>query len=295
MKKLLFILNPCAGKKKANPILPELISLFNRADYEVTTFITAAAGEAHELAKQQADHWDLIVACGGDGTFNEVVSGMLEGGGTTPIGYIPTGSTNDFANSLGLAHDPLEAAANIINGAPQQYDMGSFNQRYFTYVASFGAFTRTSYATSQSIKNALGHTAYLLSGVTDLLQIHKIPVRMELDGQEVLEGDYIFGAICNSTSIGGIVKLDPHVVDLSDGQFEIMLIRAPKNPVELAECIAGIQKQNYEGCRMITFRTAKHLKVTVSPELAWSLDGEMATGDGEISIQNRHLAITLIK
>ena len=295
MKKLLFVLNPCAGTRKANKVLPALLALFNRAGYDVLTFITGASGEAIDEVAAKAADMDLIVCCGGDGTFNETVTGSLKSGASTPVGYIPTGSTNDFAGSLGLPLDPLKAAKQIIDGTPQQYDIGQFNMRYFTYVASFGAFTRSSYATSQNVKNALGHTAYLLSGISDLMQIHSIPVRMELDSSEVLEGDYVFGAICNSTSIGGVMKLNPSVVDMSDGLFEILLIRAPKDLSELTECITAIQKQQYDGCRMITFRSAKSIKVTASPALAWTLDGEMETGNGDIAVENLQHAITLIK
>ena len=295
MKKLLFILNPCAGTRKANKVLPALLALFNRAGYDVLTFITGATGEAIDEVAAKAADMDLIVCCGGDGTFNETVTGILKSGANTPVGYIPTGSTNDFAGSLGLPLDPLKAAKQIIDGTPQQYDIGQFCGRFFTYVASFGAFTRSSYATSQSVKNALGHTAYLLSGISDLMQIHSIPVRMELDGSEVLEGDYVFGAICNSTSIGGVMKLDPNVVDMSDGLFEILLIRAPKDLGELTECITAIQKQQYDGCRMLTFRSAKSIQIAASPALAWTLDGEMETGNGDIAVTNLHHAITLIK
>ena len=295
MKKLLFILNPCAGKKKANKILPTLLGLFNRAGYDTQTFITGARGEATDLVEQKAKDVDLIVCCGGDGTFNETVSGILKSGASTPIGYIPTGSTNDFAESLGLPLKPLDAAKRIIEGTPQQYDVGSFNGRHFTYVASFGAFTRSSYATSQKVKNRLGHTAYILGGMKDLFHIHKIPMAVELDGEEKIEGEYIFGAICNSTSIGGVMKLNPEQVNMSDGLFEVMLIRKPKGLGELFECLRAVKKQKYDTCRMMTFRSAHSLKVTAAADLAWTLDGEMETGHSEISVMNHHLAITLVK
>ena len=295
MKKLLFVLNPCAGTKKANKVLPELLALFNRADYDVLTYITGAPGEAIDYVAQRAKDVDLIVCCGGDGTFNETVSGILKAGAQTPVGYIPCGSTNDFAGSLGLPLNPLKAAQAIIDGTPQKYDMGTFNGRHFTYVASFGAFTRASYATPQNVKNALGHTAYVLSGISDLLQIKGIPMKMELDSGEIIEGDYIFGAVCNSTSIGGIVKLNPSLVDMSDGLFEVFLVRSPKDLLELTECIGAVQKQQYDNCRMITFRSAKSVKITAAPDLAWTLDGEMDTGHGEIQIENHQQVITLIK
>ena len=309
MKKMLFIMNPYSGMRRAARYLADIIGLFNRNGYEVITHMTGAQGEAIDVVAERATDMDLIVCCGGDGTFNETVSGMLKPPVNqlpcadapttevlnTPVGYIPTGSTNDFAGSLGLPLEPLKAARQILEGTPQQYDIGSFNGRYFTYVASFGAFTRSSYATPQNVKNALGHTAYVLNGISDLMQIRSIPVRLELDDSEVIEGNYIFGAICNSTSIGGVMKLNPDAVDMADGLFEILLIRAPKDLGELAECIGAIQKQQYDNCRMITFRSAKRIKVTASPELAWTLDGEMETGHGEILVENHQHAVTLVK
>ena len=137
MKKLLFILNPFAGQRKANKLLTEIVEIFNRADYEVTVYITAGQDDARRTAKHYAEQMDVIVCCGGDGTFNETAAGILESGVDVPIGYIPAGSTNDFAASLGLASDPVEAARQIVEGEPYLYDAGKFGERYFSYVASF--------------------------------------------------------------------------------------------------------------------------------------------------------------
>ena len=293
MKKLLFILNPTAGTRKAGKVLPQILSVFNRAGYDVITYVTDHPGDGKEFVKNRCGEMDLVVCCGGDGTFNETVSGILQSGCDTPVGYIPAGSTNDFAGSLGLATDPILAAKNIVEGTPQPYDVGSFNGRHFTYVASFGAFTRSSYATPQSVKNALGHTAYVLGGISELSQIKKVPVKIQLD-EETLEGDYLFGAVCNSTSIGGIAKLDPTQVDMADGLFELLLVSAPKDLAEIAECITAVQKQQYN-CRMMTFRSAK--KVTFYPpaDLPWTLDGEMDPGSETVTIDNLHHAIRLVK
>lgn len=290
---MLFILNPCAGTRKANKSLPDILSPFNRAGYDVSVYITAAPGEGKDQVAQRAKEMDLIVCCGGDGTFNETVAGLLESGADTPLGYIPTGSTNDFAHSLGLKTDPVAAAQAIAEGTPTVYDAGSFDGRVFTYVASFGAFTRASYATPQSVKNMLGHTAYVLGGISELSQIKKIPASFCLDGDEI-EGDFIFGAVCNSTSLGGILTLDPSQVDMSDGLFEILLVRAPKDLAEIAECITAVQKQQYN-CRMITFRTASSLQVTTPPDTPWTLDGELQNTDQPIYIKNLHHAIRLVK
>ena len=293
MKKMLFILNPCAGTKKANKVLADILAVFNRADFQTQVYITAGPKDAVRAVKRFAESKDLVVCCGGDGTFNETVTGLLEAELHIPLGYIPAGSTNDFANSLKLPLNPVKAAQLIAQGTPQPLDVGLFNDRYFSYVASFGAFTKASYATPQSVKNALGHTAYVLESIRELSQIRKKQVRLELDG-EVQENDYIFGAICNSTSVGGILTLDPNQVDMSDGLFEVLLVRAPKDLLEVTECITAVQKQQYN-CRMMTFRSAKEVKVTTNVDMNWTLDGEMAPGAEEISAVNLRHAITLIR
>ena len=183
MKKLLLVVNPYSGQKKAAKLLPEIIAMFNRADYTVQVYITAGPGDATVEVARVCRDVDLVVCCGGDGTFNETLAGILESGLNTPIGYIPAGSTNDFASSLKLSSDILEATQDIILGTPVAYDAGKFGQRYFSYVASFGAFTRTSYATPQGIKNALGHTAYVLEGIQELSQIRKEHIKMIIDGE----------------------------------------------------------------------------------------------------------------
>ena len=293
MKKLLFIMNPFSGQKKANKVLPEILLLFAQAGYDVTTAMTTGQGSASHTAKRLGGSVDLVVCCGGDGTMNETITGMLQGGHTTPLGYIPSGTTNDFANSLKLSHDPIQAAKDILEGQPVPYDIGKFNDRYFCYVASFGAFTKASYAVPQNLKNALGHTAYVLGGISELSQIRNEHVRMEIDG-EIIEDDFLFGAICNSTSIGGILTLPPDRVDMGDGIFEVMLIRSARNLTELTECITAVQNQTYN-CSMITFRPANSIKITCDPYLAWTLDGEKADGNKEIQVENLHHAMHLVK
>ena len=292
MKKMLFVMNPCAGLKKANRYLADILSIFNRADYEVSVYITEKQGDAAKIVSQQAKKLDVVVCCGGDGTFNETMSGVLAAGVKLPIGYIPAGSTNDFANSLKLPTDVLEAARNIVQGKPVEYDVGLFEDRYFSYVASFGAFTRASYATPQSIKNALGHTAYILSGIQELSQIRQIDAKLELDGKE-LEGKFLFGAICNSTSVAGILTLDPSKVDMRDGQFEILLVRSPKDLTEVAECIQAFQNKTYD-CKMVSFRSASSVKITMDEPVDWTLDGEHQPGKKQVQITNQHLAIQLL-
>ena len=293
MKEMLFILNPKAGMRKATKMLADILENFNRADFAVQVYVTAGPKDAVSAVKKYATGKDLVVCCGGDGTFNETVTGLMEAGLEIPIGYIPAGSTNDFATSLGLSTDPITAAKQIVKGSPERFDVGKFGDRFFSYVASFGAFSRASYNTPQNIKNALGHTAYLLEGIGELSQIRKIHMRFELD-EDVVEDDYLFGAVCNSTSIGGILTIDPHQVDMGDGMFEVLLVRAPRDLAEITECILAVQKQQYN-CRMMTFRSVKSVKVFADQDIDWTLDGEKAPGSEEISVVNLHHAIQLIK
>ena len=293
MKRMLFIMNPYAGQRKANRHLPDILTIFNRAGYEVIVHMTAGTGDAAKVAEERAGDVDLVACCGGDGTFNETVSGIRRSGADVPVGYIPAGSTNDLAASLKMSLDPLQAARDIVEGTPVAYDLGKFNDRYFCYVASFGAFTRVSYSTPQNIKNALGHTAYLLSSIQEISQIRNEHVRLEIDG-EIVEDDFLFGAISNSTSVGGILTLDPKQVDMGDGQFEILLVRMPRNLTEVSECIQAVQSQKYN-CAMITFRSARTVTIHPDPTMPWTLDGERAEGAGEIRVENLHLAIRLMQ
>ena len=293
LKKMLFVMNPYAGLRKANRYLADILGMFNRADYEITVHITAGPGDGAKVVQERAPQMDMVVCAGGDGTFNETVNGLMRSGADVPVGYIPCGSTNDFAASLKLSTNPLEAAKAIVEGTPTRYDVGKFADRYFTYVASFGVFTRASYATPQSVKNALGHTAYILEGIQELSQIRKEHLRFEIDSG-VIEGDFLFGAISNSTSVGGILTLDPKQVDMSDGMFELLLVRAPKDLMEVRECIVALQKQKYN-CAMMTFVSTKQLKITADPKMNWTLDGEREAGRREIFVENLHHGIQLVK
>ena len=293
MKKMLFVMNPYSGQRRANRYLSDIIGLYNRAGYQVTVHMTAGPGDAARIVGMLGKEQDLVVCCGGDGTFNETVSGLLQNGLEIPIGYIPAGSTNDFATSMKLPTNIMQAAQLVLEGEPVAYDVGKFGERYFAYVASFGAFTRASYATPQSVKNALGHTAYVLEGINELSQIRKEHIRMEIDGKPV-EDDFLFGAISNSTSVGGILNLDPTLVDMSDGLLEVLLVRAPRNLLEIHECIQAVQSQKYS-CSMITFCSGQKIRIWADPDMPWTLDGERECGHSQVDVYNQHLAIRLIR
>lgn len=293
MKKLFLVMNPCSGKKRANKVLAEIIDVFNRADYEVTAYMTAARGDATRAAAARAPDFDRIVCIGGDGTLNEVIAGLHEVGQQTPIGYIPAGSTNDFASSLGLPKDLLDAARLAATGEPRKLDIGSFNGRCFSYVASFGAFTRTSYATPQGMKNALGHVAYLLAGAKELTSIRSTHMRFVLADGTSFEDDYIFGAISNSTSVAGLLTLSPDLVDLNDGLFELLLIRKPHSLLELSDCVLALTTQEYH-TPMLTMVSTGRVEIDCPSELDWTLDGEYAAGQAHCVVENLHDAIRVI-
>lgn len=292
-KQLLFVVNPCSGKKKATKQLADIIAVFNRADYMVITYITNDSGDCEQAVIEYASKVDLIVCCGGDGTFNEMISGVVKSGVDVPVGYIPAGSTNDFAATLQIPMDMVQAAKNIVEGEPFRFDVGQFGERYFAYIASFGLFTKASYETPQEWKNAIGHAAYVLSGIQELSQLKAHKLRFEIMNGETIEGDFLFGAISNSTSVGGLISLSKEKVDLTDGKVELLLIRMPKDLIELADCIVSIQKKTYDS-KLITFLNASEIKVFAPKNLTWTLDGERGPSEQEIDVKCLGKAIQII-
>ena len=293
MKKMLFIMNPYAGQRKAVKNLAQMLEIFNRAGYEVNAYMTAGPGDGERMAALRGPESDLVVCCGGDGTFNETVAGLLSAGADVPVGYIPAGSTNDFASSLGLSLDNVQAARDIVDGGERTVDVGLFADRYSSYVASFGAFTRASYATPQSLQNVRGHTAYILGGIAEITQLKSEHVRMELPDGRVMEDDFLFGAVSNSTSVAGVLTLAPDRVDMSDGKLEIMLVKAPKDVVELGELVTALQKQTYN-CTAMTFLSTESVKVSASSHMDWTLDGEHQAGLKEVEIRCVHKAVRVM-
>lgn len=293
-KRLLLIINPVAGKMKSKNALFDIVKIFCDHDFDVNVKITARRGHGTEITEREHKNYDIIVCVGGDGTLNEVVKGLVRCGSETPIGYIPAGSTNDFANSIGLSQNIKTAAKNIAEGTAVKLDIGSFKDVCFTYIASFGAFTSASYSTPQATKNAIGHIAYILEGIKDLSTIKPVHIKAEADGV-VYEGDYIFGGIANSTSVGGIVKLKKELVDMSDGLFEVILIKNPKNLNHLNDIVLSLMTSEYKNNRSIDYFNAAELKITTEDKLPWTVDGEYADGSGSFKIKNLKQRLTIIK
>lgn len=292
-KNLLLIVNPCSGKAKMHTNLLKVVEVFSKANYSVLVYPTKARGDATEYVKKiNPESFNLIVVCGGDGTLNEVIEGMMEANISLPLGYIPAGTLNEWSSGLKISRNIKKAAEDIVNGQEIKLDIGRFDDKYFSYTASFGAFTSASYSTPQGIKNTLGKTAYFLSGVKELTNIKPICLKIT-NGDDVYEGDFLFGAVSNSLSVGSVVKYDKIKVDLNDGLFEVILIRKPKNFTNYPALIDGILKHNFDRKDMVFFRTDK-LTFESKDEVAWTLDGEYAKGDKPITIENIHSAITFI-
>lgn len=291
MKKLLFIVNPKAGRTRSLAPMFDVIARFSEAGYMVKVVVTKGSGDARRAAAQWGEQFDLVVCAGGDGTLNETLNGLMKLENRPPVGYIPHGSTNDFAASLNIPDDPVLAAASIACGRTRPLDLGRHNRRHFAYVASFGAFTRASYSASQAAKNALGHLAYIFEGLNSLDSLRPYRCRIEADG-EVFEGEYIFGGICNSTSLGGLVKLDPKRVQMDDGKFEMLLLRMPKTPAELSSLITSLTKMEYNEPGVI-FRHVNSVVVTTEEDLPWSLDGEYAESCPRVEIECLHNAFNI--
>ena len=286
-RKLLFIVNPRAGRSKSRSPLFDAISVFSEAGYLTSLHKTSAPGDASVTAAREGEEYDLIVAAGGDGTLNEVITGLMRLEKRPPLGYLPQGSTNDFAASLQISGNPVTAARAIVRNVPRMLDIGQWNERYFVYVASFGAFVKSSYSAPQAAKNALGHFAYILEGMKDLNTLRPYRIRLTADG-EVLDGEYLFGAVCNSTSIGGLMKLDPERVVLDDGKFELLLVPNPRTALDLQNLVMALLNQQYDSGGLV-FRHVSTLHLETAEDLPWSLDGEYAPSAAVVNIQN-HLA-----
>ena len=292
-KKLLLIVNPCSGRAKMRTELLRVVEILSDGGYTVTVYPTKARGDATDfVCTLQEDEYDRIVVCGGDGTLNEVITGLMKSGLHITLAYIPSGTLNEWSSGLGIARSIPKAAEDITAGKKIQLDIGRFGEKYFSYTASFGAFTDASYSAPQNIKNVLGQAAYFFEGIKSLGNIKPVHLRFKTKDREI-EDDFLFGAVSNSMSVGGIVKFDESVVKLNDGQFEVLLIKNPDNILKLQPIIDGILKRDFakEG---IEFFTADSVTVTGGDGLSWTLDGEYAKGEEEIVISNLHNAIELI-
>lgn len=288
---MLFLYNPKAGKAQLKTKLSDILELFTAGGYEVTVCPTLKRGDAVRIVEFRTPVYDLVVCGGGDGTLDEAVTGMMRSSFSTPIGYIPAGSTNDFGGSLQLPRNMLQAAETVLLGRNFPCDVGAFNEDVFVYIAAFGLFTDVSYETGQDMKNLLGHMAYLLEGMKRLSVIRAYSMKIIWE-EQVIEDEFIFGMITNSVSVGGFKHITGSNVKLDDGVFEVTLIKKPKNPMELNSIMVSLLSQDIDTQVMYCFRTAK-LTVCSQEEIAWTLDGEYGGSHREVTIENRHCAIDI--
>lgn len=283
-QKLLFIYNPHSGQGKIKTHLSDIIDIMIKAGFEVTAYATQAKSDAIGKVAKEAGQFDRIVVSGGDGTLDEAVTGLMQSGVKLPIGYIPAGSTNDFASSFGISTDMPTAARAAVGDTRFACDVGGFNEDFFVYVAAFGLFTEASYATSQELKNMLGHAAYILEGVKQLAEIPSYRMQVEYDGN-VIYGEFVYGMVTNSISIGGIKGLIAEDVKLNDGLFEVTLIKLPKNPIELSEILAFFTNFNRDTEMVHSFQT-KRVRFTSEQQVPWTLDGEFGGEHEIVTVEN---------
>ncbi|MEE0819243.1 MAG: YegS/Rv2252/BmrU family lipid kinase [Coprococcus catus] len=284
-QRVLLMVNPMAGRQKIRNELLYVVDTLTKAGYETIIYTTQGKDATRDLLAEKDSQFDRVICCGGDGTFNEILSATMHWNKRPILGYIPAGTTNDFAAGLKLPSDIREAAVNIVRGTPHTVDAGLFNTSYFSYVASFGAFTETSYSTPQNFKNALGHLAYILEGIKEIPAFTSYTVCVEADGQ-IYKDSYIFGAVSNARSVGGILKISDSLVDLNDGVFEVMMIKMPKTLMDLSAIVTSLTSLNplkYDPS-MFLFLQTKELKITFEQEIVWSLDGERVSGGKEARI-----------
>lgn len=300
-RKALFIVNPHSGKGLIKNHLLEIIDVMTKADYEVTVYTTQSQGDAVRVMRERKKRYELVVCSGGDGTLDEIVTGMIQSGFQTTIGYIPSGSTNDFAISLGIPSIMKRAAEIVIGGKVFSCDVGRFNEDVFVYIAAFGLFTEVSYGTPQEMKNALGHMAYILEGMKHLQNIKsyhlKVTYVSENGEERSIEDDFIFGMVTNTYSVGGFKSIAGNVfkgnVALNDGLFEVTLIKVPRNPIELNSILAALAVQNIDTDYMYSFKSGR-LIVESEVEVAWTLDGEYGGRHRQVELRNEREAMDIM-
>lgn len=283
-KKMFFVYNPKAGKAQIRTKLSDVLNVFAAAGYEMTVLPTQKRDDARLAVANRSRDYDLVVCSGGDGTLNETVTGMMQSGFMTPIGYVPAGSTNDFGGSLALPKNVVRAAETIVDGRDFLCDVGSFNRDVFVYIAAFGLFTDVSYETPQDVKNVLGHTAYILEGMKRIANARSFKMKVCYEGKEV-RGDFIFGMITNSVSVGGFKNITGKNVQLDDGLFEVTLIKRPKNPVDLNNIMVALLNRDADTDALYSFRTADLTLESTEP-VKWTLDGENGGSHRKVRIHN---------
>lgn len=290
---LMMIINPAAGRGGYRKNLPEALKMLSDAGYAVSVFFTESRGHATELAAEYGGKYEKLLVLGGDGTLAETIAGLMTMGARPQIGYIPIGTANDIARTIGLAkNDILEGTRRFLEGEPRAFDTGRRDGGYFNYVAAFGAFTEVSYGTPQEFKKQLGEAAYLIGAVKSLPKLKSRHVRVEHDGGE-LEGEFLYGGVSNAYSVGGVVDLPRDEIDLGDGLHELILVKKLPSATALAGLAAKVLSHDYSSEYIVLLHTKKARFIFDEPE-TWSFDGEDGGAHSDISFENCHRAIRII-
>ena len=297
MKKLLYIYNPAAGRRTAKASLSDVVEVFSRQGYEITVHPTQGRGDATRTVLEDGGGFDRVVCCGGDGTLNETVQGLLAlpADKRPVLGYIPAGTTNDFSRTLELPRTLPELAEAAGTGAPRPIDVGEAAGRPFTYVAAFGLFTDVSYSTPQANKNLLGHFAYLLEGMGRLASIPSYHMKVSTRSGTEVEGDFIYGMVGNTVSVGGLVNLPRDKVLLDDGRFEVILIRQPKTAKDWQSILTALTtlELSKDGEGAVVGFSAEEVTFTCDAPVAWTVDGEFGGEQQITTVKNLPRALTI--
>ena len=294
-KKMLFLVNPRAGQTELRTNLLEIIDVFTAGGYDVTVHTTQHQGDLTDWIAQYGAQFERIVCAGGDGTLNEAVSGLMRLENRPALGYIPGGTVNDVAHTLGISREPVKAARDIISGIPQAIDVGNFcGDRWFTYVAGFGAFTDVSYETPQSEKRLLGRLAYLLNGAKTLDKIRPIPMRMQV-GDRVIEEEVLLGLVCSTTSVGGFRPRTPMLksVSLDDGLFEVIVVKKIASIQDLSGISTLLTRGEFDPNYFHTFQTDR-IRFDFPAPVKWTLDGEFGGALQSVEIRNASRAFEIL-
>lgn len=294
-KQMLMIVNPRSGKKRYSDDLLEVTNIFNRHGYNITVMNTTGSGDATRFARELGGKYDTVVCRGGDGTFCETLNGLMALEKRPEIGFIPAGTTNDIAHTLGLPTNPIKAAQLIVSSEALPYDIGLFGERYFTYVASFGAFTACAYKADQKLKNKIGKLAYYLEATKTVKDIREIPMRFVIDGK-VIEDEFVFGSISNSFTVGGIIKLSNDQVCLNDGRFEVFIVKNPGTLKNWVDMCTSVLKKDFDE-RFIHLYQGSHIEVKTldGSKLPWTLDGEYGGDNGDMTISVKKQAFRMFR
>ena len=292
MKSMLFIMNPKAGRTTLKDCLVDVLDVFCKNDYAVRTYLTQSPDDAERIVCEEGNQYDVIVCAGGDGTLGNTISGFMNAGLKKPLGYIPCGSTNDYASSLEIPKKAVAAAEMLVKASPFSVDIGSLNKRHFVYVAAFGVFSDTSYATPQNMKTIFGHAAYVLQGIKSVVNIPTYHMTVDIDGR-IVEDDFIFGMVSNSVSIGGFKSIMRKGVEFDDGLFEGVLIRKISNPADLTRIVNALLTGDTNEKNMVSFR-AKNVKLVSQDVISWTVDGEFGGDYREVEIHIHEKAVDLL-